>query len=132
MNLKLTRTDYLAGGIFGKLEGDGFSLFTLEHAYPTPGNSLVYLPKVPKGSYVCKKGVHQLKGATYPFTTYEIQNVPDHENILFHSGNTNGDSEGCILLGRQKIGNSILYSRLAFSIFMVKTGNLDEFDLIVD
>lgn len=32
--------------------------------------------------------------------TYEVRDVPGRSNILFHAGNTAGDTAGCILLGQ--------------------------------
>lgn len=32
--------------------------------------------------------------------TYKVENVPDRDNILFHPGNTNADTAGCIILGQ--------------------------------
>jgi hypothetical protein len=31
--------------------------------------------------------------------TFEVVDVPGRSHVLFHAGNTAGDTEGCILLG---------------------------------
>jgi hypothetical protein len=74
---------------------------------------------------------------TEPFDTFEITDVPLHNNILFHPGNYNDDSEGCVLLGKaygMKLngGKMIVNSRNAFDHFMYLQEGVDSFVLIVD
>lgn len=71
-----------------------------------------------------------------PFTTFEVMNVPGHTNILFHSGNFNSDSEGCILLGSGvkvlKNGEWMLVnSKSMFEDFMKTQDSVNEFQLTV-
>lgn len=136
MTMRLVRNDRVASGIFGQIfSGDGvLSLFTLEHAYPlyAPGVSPLYAPKVSSGVYECVRGIHQLAGMSQPFETFEIEGVVGHSNILFHSGNVNADSAGCVLLGlRQQADADILESRAAFQLFMLHLTGLDSFELTV-
>lgn len=131
MDLTLTRTRYTNDGIFGKLTQSGGNLIwvadTLEHAYLTGG----WEPKVPPGVYKCVRGQHRLAHMSQDFTTFEVTNVPEHSGILFHSGNTEWDSEGCILLGlddgRTMVGNS----RATFNNFMKLQEGCDSFTLTV-
>jgi len=134
--LQLTRLDYLQTGIFGSLidPENTFAVFSLEHAYestPIPGSaSANWAPKVPKGIYTCIRGSHQLSGMSAPFETFEVQNVPDHTGILFHCGNTEADSSGCILLGMDRQGDiEVLESKIAFAAFMKNLEGLNEFNL---
>ena len=126
----LERTDFEATGIFGKiLSDDNEELFkTLEHAYPT--NDGGYLPKIPVGKYLCVRGVHELFDGV-PFVTFEVTGVPEHTGILFHVGNTNEDSSGCILLGRDMSFDALLRSQDAFDAFMKLLEGIDSFDLTV-
>ncbi len=131
----LSRHDYLPTGIFGTLFdnslGSNFLLMTLEHSY-FPASKFVpltFTPKVPPGVYVCKRGIHQLENAI-PFETFEITGVPDHTGILFHCGNKNDDSKGCVLLGMARQDDlSILQSRLAFQKFMAQLEGVNQFEL---
>jgi hypothetical protein len=123
MNLKLRRSDFLMTGIFGELESDDESLLlqVLEHSYPIQEGgasfSTNWAPKVPPGQYTCVRGTHRLiHGA--PFETFEVTNVPGHTGVLFHPGNTESDSEGCLLLGLSREKNIISHSLAAFEKFI--------------
>lgn len=136
MNLTLKREDFSPDGIFGYLrDTDGNVVFaTLEHAFmPSPN---AFRPKVPAGTYTCRRGLHRLHGMTEDFETFEITGVPDFlgkpvTGILFHVGNFNTDSEGCVLVGHARAGKVILSSRVAFADFMALQNGLDSFSLTV-
>lgn len=98
MDLNLTRKHSSADGIFSELRDldENLIAITLEHAYPAKG---VWFPKIPKGEFTCVRGIHRLKHMVHDFTTFEVLGVPGHTNLLFHVGNYNFDSDGCILVG---------------------------------
>lgn len=128
--MKLDRFEYSPDGIFGRLvTEDGVELAkTLEHAYPTDTGH--YIPKLPNGTYLCVRGIHQLARSA-PFETFEITGVPGHTGILFHTGNFHGDSSGCVLVGR-KIDRKILaQSHAAFLDFLNVLKGLNSFVLTV-
>lgn len=134
MNLTLLRKDFLETGIFGELNPDdeSFTLKTLEHAYIQETQSPYFIPKIPVGVYRCVRGMHQLEGMAEVFETFEITNVPGHTNLLFHTGNKNGDSAGCVLVGLFRSGNdSIMQSRTAFQILMEAQVGINEFSLSI-
>lgn len=68
------------------------------------------------------------------YETFEIE-VPGHSRVLFHRGNKEGDSEGCVLVaesfstidGQTIIGDS----KNGFAEFMELARSLKEFDLYV-
>jgi len=132
MNLKLIRSARNSGGIFGKLldENDLEVAVTLEHAYQTYAHD--WMPKVPRGVYTCQRGPHRLKNMTEDFETFEITGVVGHSNILFHPGNYNDDSEGCVLVGQAVSGNMITESKITFEKFMALQEGVDTFTLAVD
>lgn len=140
MNLTLKRKQYRADGIFGELfdESGNKIAVTLEHAYPVtsrdPNRS--YAPKIPAGEYICVRGQHRLEGMVNDFTTYEITGVDGHSNLLFHAGNYNHDSSGCILLGQRVVasedGQMITKSRVTFAEFMELESGVDHFVLTVE
>jgi len=125
--LILARDLYREDGIFGDLIsslGD-LDLLTLEHSYGL-------LPKIPKGTYTCKRTVWHKKGVP----TFEITGVPNATRILFHTGNKEQDSEGCVLLGLARLeGNDgvmlVTDSKAAHKKFMAHFEGSDEFELTI-
>lgn len=126
MNLTLRRTSYTDDGIFGNLfdESANIVCVTLEHSYHR-------VPKIPSGLYTCVRGFHRLEGAADSFQTFEVTGVPGHTGVLFHVGNLNKDSSGCILVGTAVGASCIIESKLAFKNFMMLQASLDSFELLV-
>jgi len=128
--MRLVRTTYNADGILGTLSAeDGFPLaVTLEHSYNG-------LPKLPAGSYRCQRGLHTLHSQPVPFWTFEVMDVPHHTGILFHAGNYNDDSNGCILVGEtcatDARGCMVTRSRKTFTQFMQDLDGVESFTLEV-
>lgn len=135
MNLTLTRKRTASDGAFGELVGDSGSFFaiSLEHAYYKDGR---YEVKLPPGEYKCIRGIHRLHDGV-DFETFEITGVAGHTGILFHVGNYNEDSDGCVLIGsaignRANGGKMITASRQKFIEFMALQKEVDEFILKVE
>jgi len=125
--LILARDLYREDGVFGDLisEHGELDLLTLERSYGL-------LPKLPKGEYICKRTIWHKKG----IPTFGITGVPDATRILFHTGNKEQDSEGCVLLGLSRIevnGGVMLVtsSKVAHKQFMAYFEGCDEFPLTV-
>ena len=131
--LHLLRTNAIEGGIFGRLlMKDGTVIaFTLEHAYPL-GNVPGYRAKIPPGVFLCVRGPHRLKGMTEDFLTYEVTGITGHSGLIFHWGNYNADSEGCILLGTRREGDMVINSKIAFRRFLLLVEHKDTFFLVVE
>ena len=135
MDCVLTRSLYLDAGIFGQLSSTGgtFLANTLEHAYAQDDGTLK--PKLPPGTYTCVRGPHQLHGMLAAFITFEITDVPGHTGILFHMGNYNKDSDGCVLLGEEAVPTSeptmVTNSVVTFNSFMASQSGVDTFQLVV-
>jgi hypothetical protein len=120
---ELKRTKFAENGIFGELSKDGTKIaYTIEHSYGCK-------PKLPNGTYTCKKGNHMLHSG--PIMAFEVMNVPGHQGILIHPGNTEADSEGCILLGKTANSTEVLQSKFAFNEFMESLKDVNEFTLVV-
>lgn len=95
-----------AESTLGLLFLDGqFQCYTLEDAYHTekiPGKT-----RIPAGSYSLSLRTYGTKHAKYlkkygshfHHGMLQISDVPGFTDILFHIGNSAGDTEGCILVG---------------------------------
>lgn len=135
VNLSLVRDEFIADGIFGRLMDARNKVIahTLEHAYLQDDGS--YSPKTPAGTYTCQRGDHLLHGMTNPFSTFEIMNVPGHSGILFHVGNWNADSDGCVLLGDAIVpsskGQMVTQSKVIFAEFMQLQNGLNSFEVVI-
>lgn len=132
MDLVLRRTIADQDGIFGQIQA--LNLVTLEHAYGVNSDEK-WLAKIPEGQYVCQRGWHKLKSGWQGWT-YLVTGVPHHSGILFHPGNKEDDSEGCILLGYQIVRMThdtrwITQSKRAFGAFLRAQNGADQFNLTV-
>ena len=135
MNLKLKNMDFREDGIFGILldENNKQIAVTLQHAYDSGLGDGSYAPKLPNGEYNCIRGMHKLHDLK-PFETFKVNGVFGHSGILFHIGNYNKDSDGCILLGHGYGGDprQLYMSRTTFESFMALQHGVDEFILTVE
>jgi hypothetical protein len=121
---ELIRVAVHEDGAFGVLLHDGLPLvLTLERTF---GDRVV----IPPGEYVCRRTTFRKRG----YATYEVF-VPGHDRVLFHIGNTEEDTTGCVLLGLLfgSLGGkpAVLLSRLGFLEFMKRTAGRKEFRLRV-
>lgn len=131
MKIILTHTSFTPEGIFGKLEdaNGGHICYTLEHSYNNK-------PKLANGLYTCIRGPHRLHNMTEDFITFEIKGIPDFDGksvsgVLFHWGNFDKDSQGCVLLGSTENSTMIGNSRITFANFMKLLDGKDSFELEV-
>ncbi len=87
---------------------------------------------IPQGKYICKRVNSPRFG-----NTFEVTNVPGRTHILFHKGNLDHHSHGCILVGEEfgRLGDDtgILNSKSGYGEFMALMSDVDEFELkIID
>lgn len=135
MDLQLIRTEFRSDGIFGEFEDNSGNIVcvTLEHAYDD--GTGIFKPKIPSGTYTCKRSQHQLEGMAQPFITFQIMDVPGHTNCLIHFGNWENDSDGCILIGaaiaQSPKGQMITSSKDTFQKFMDMQSGIDAFQLMI-
>jgi len=61
-----------------------------------------------------------------------LLNVPKFEGIRIHSGNTNHDTEGCILVGTSRSKDFIGNSRKAFDSLMKKLKDEKEITITIE
>ena len=115
-------------GTFGVLTMDGEPVCVTLEDYDR--SNATSISCIPTGSYTCER----YSSAKYP-DTYEITNVEGRSYILFHKGNTDDDTSGCILLGSHfgYLGDrkAVLGSTAAFKEFMKKLEGVNYFNLVI-
>jgi len=81
---------------------------------------------IPSGVYWCYRKRSPRFGETF-----EVKDVPERTDILFHPGNTRADTFGCILVAEQfeylHGEPAILHSRKGFDEFMKSLEGFNEF-----
>lgn len=128
---RLDRLAILPEGAFGVLSHAGLPFaVTLERTYPFAGGR--QMVKIPPGRHACTPTTFH-GGKPTPYATFEIL-VPGHARLLFHRGNVEDDSEGCVLVaesyGVLQERAAILASAEGFKEFMRLTDS-QPFDLEV-
>ena len=126
MKARIVRLEMTSQGALGVLLLDGLIFcFTLEPDADEAGK--LYIEP---GEYVCTR----FHGAKWP-NTFEIL-VPGHTAVLFHAGNTEADTLGCILLGssvgKLKGERAVLNSGATFQEFLALTKNESSFLLRIE
>lgn len=128
LTLELLRRTQTPDGTFGVLSLGGTPLvFTCEDDWleNAKGQSCI-----PAGEYILRPTIFQ----RHNLATWEVTGVPNRSRILVHPGNTEEDSEGCILVGtefgklpiavdedtgaKHVIKQGVVHSREAFAKFM--------------
>jgi hypothetical protein len=87
-----------------------------------------------KGETAIKEGKYKViinKSNRFKRLLPLLLNVPEFEGVRIHSGNTNHDTEGCILVGQTKSKNFIGKSRKAFDALFKKMQAAEEITLII-
>lgn len=129
MNLTLIRVSRHEDGTFGVLlhQNDAPFALTLEREWLDNRSEVSCIPE---GTYICRRVMSPKFGETF-----EVTGVPGRSHILFHTGNVEDDSKGCILVGEQfenfngKV--AILSSKKGFGELMEKFKGIDEFTLSI-
>lgn len=104
MKLLLNRTDFLDNCTIGKLsiQGTDTTFFTLERKRGL---------SIPPGTYAVVINYSGRFARMMP----QILNVPGFTGIRIHPGNTDADTEGCVLVGTDWPGGDfITQSKVAF------------------
>jgi hypothetical protein len=115
-------------GTFGVLINNNVPFaVTLERPW---NNNQRNISCIPTGRYVCKRVQSPKFG-----NTFEITNVTGRSHILFHKGNLDDDTHGCILIGEEygklKGEPAILASKKGFNEFKEILERENSFDLII-
>ena len=126
MRIRIVRLEMSKQGALGVLlMDDVIFCFTLE-----PDITEKRKLYIQQGVYHCQR----FHGTRWK-DTFEIL-VPGHTAVLFHAGNTEADTQMCILLGstigKLKGNRAVLNSGISFSSFMKKMGDDQEAVLFIE
>lgn len=117
MKLVLQRAPSSAHSTIGELSVDGrFECFTLEDVIRATGIKVPGQTCIPAGHYEIQLTMSQRFSRVLPL----LVNVPMFEGIRIHPGNTDADTEGCILVGWGNGADQIMQSRDAFASLFSK------------
>lgn len=115
MKIKLVREIFNENSTIGKLYLDGtFECYTLEDKVreeKIPGKTAI-----PYGSYRIVIDFSNRFKKLMP----HLLDVPGFTGVRIHAGNTENDTEGCILLGKETDSKSISSSKDAVNAFLGK------------
>lgn len=118
MRLILDRCWLSAKATVGKLRVDEvFECFTLEDRYRPPPET-----KVPRETCI-PVGIYRViinHSPRFKVDMPLLLEVPGFEGVRIHPGNTSADTEGCILVGRTRDGESVQQSRVAYEALFAR------------
>lgn len=118
MELLSRRFEYGTNYTISRLYVNGvYECYVLEDVVRGPGIKVPGQTAIPAGTYNVIIDFSDHFGRDFP----HILDVPMFDGIRIHSGNTDADTEGCLLLGQTWNGGDGVYnSRLAFNAFFPK------------
>jgi len=129
MILTLKRISYSPIGTFGALIREDKVCFTLTLEDPWKDNRYG-ISCIPPSYYDCKRIISPKFGITF-----EVLDVPGRTHILFHKGNTQENTRGCILIGESfdpVLGTEgITRSGEGFKEFLNLLSTTDKFVLLI-
>lgn len=107
MELLVKRKQFSDKATIGQMFIDGNAFcFTLEDKVRSAGVKIPHETAIPAGSYSVVIGHSNRFNRDMP----RVQNVPGFEGILIHYGNTDKDTDGCILVGNTSSGDDFIGS----------------------
>lgn len=126
MKLTLTRDTLADDFTLGKLTAGNVCFYTCEDAVR---DEKVYgKTAIPAGVYQVELTFSQRFQKILPL----LKDVPNFSGVRIHSGNTAADTEGCILIGKQRTENGVAQSRIAMSELMALLENEPYITLSID
>jgi len=117
LEIEIRREIYTGKSTTGRLFVNGqFECYTLEDCARSAGIKVSGATCIPAGIYAL--GINH--SSRFQRLMPQLLEVPGFEGVRIHSGNTDADTEGCILLGTTRRENFVGGSRAAFRKLFVK------------
>jgi len=120
MKLTVKHTLFTNVSTISTVDIDGqFECYVLEH--PQRAVKIDGITGIPSGTYVVTMTVSPHFSKPHgPRICPLVNNVPGFEGVRIHHGNKPSDSDGCLLVGREKALDSVLESRKALAQLLWK------------
>ena len=126
MKIEVKRLHKTSNSTIGELTIDGkFECYTLEDIERDV--KIKCETAIPKGTYKVIINQSNRFKKLMPL----VLNVPNFEGIRIHPGNSNHDTEGCILVGQTRSKDYISKSRKAYEILFAKMKLAKEITLTI-
>lgn len=117
LQIEIRREIYTGKSTIGRLFVNGeFECYTLEDCARAAGTKVPGATCIPAGCYALTLNYSNRFKKIMP----QLLSVPGFEGIRIHSGNTDADTEGCILVGRTRAADFVGNSRAAFGALLAK------------
>ncbi len=117
LRVEIRREIYTGRSTIGRLFVNGeFECYTLEDCARAPGTKVPGATCIPAGSYSLTINYSSRFKKMLP----QLLAVPGFEGIRIHAGNTDADTEGCILVGQTQAENYVGKSRTAFGKLLTR------------
>lgn len=117
MELQLIRDQFAPNFTGGKLAINGvFECYSLEDTWRSDGVKVAGSTAIPCGRYEIVITYSQRFNRLLPL----LLGVPNFEGVRIHPGNTSADTEGCVLVGRNRGVNYVGESQIAFGFLFKK------------
>ena len=117
MRLTVKRTQQFPRATIGELLIEGvFECFTLEDVVRPDGVKVPGATAIPAGDYPVQITFSPRFQVRMPL----LIGVPNFVGVRIHPGNTDADTEGCILVGQSTSDGSIFASRAAYNNLFTK------------
>lgn len=127
MKMKLKRTFKGAEYTIGKLYlNDEYFCDTLEDVVRPEGRKVAGKTAIPTGEYKVVLTESKRFKKLLPL----LINVPNFTGVRIHSGNTHHDTEGCILVGENKVKGRVINSRATMNRLMAQLTGDDTIEIL--
>jgi hypothetical protein len=121
LELKVIRKEFSENSTIGELHiNEKFHCYTLEDKYRPDEKKIYGITAIPKGRYEVIVTLSNRFKKNMPL----LLNVPNYEGVRIHTGNTDKDTLGCILVGKKKEKDKISDCKEVFeSLTNIISGN---------
>ena len=117
MELRVERHWYSRKSTIGQLYVDGvYECFTLEDVVRPAGVKIPGATAIPAGRY---KVILDFS-TRFQRNMLHVLDVPNFTGIRIHCGNDAADTEGCLLVGQNRLTDEVTQSRDAYDVFFPK------------